>query len=322
MNRRHVHRTQYVNLSTIDLNLLVALDAIIKERSVTRAGKIIGLSQPAMSNTLARLREMFGDPLLDRVGRDYQLTPLALQLAEPLQAILTDLERTLDLQPTFDPASSRRVFTIAGSDNMTTAVFQPLLTRVSHDAPGVRLRFRHSGRDTAQQLAARGVDLSIQPAHSHRDFSSHHLFSDRFVCAIWTGNTEVTDVLSEAQFCRLGHVSYSYPPYDFCLLDYFAGPIARTLRIQATTDCFMELPFLLRGTNMIALVQEGLARRLERAANVRILECPVKLAPLRVSMWWNPLYEVDVGHAWLRATLIESVTQRADANTSVVVEAQ
>jgi DNA-binding transcriptional LysR family regulator len=307
-----------VKLSQIDLNLLVALDAIIKERSVTRAGRNVGLSQPAMSAALGRLRSLLGDPLLERVGRDYRLTPLAVQLAEPVQTILADIERTLDRKSTFDPASSERVFRIAGSDYMTITVFQPLLAHVSRIAPRIQLRFQRAGNSTGRMLAARDIDLSVQPAASNRELASQHLFADRFVCATWVGNSEVTDSLTEAQFCRLGHISYSHPPYGFNLLDHFAGPIARTLRIQAMTDSFLDLPFLLRGTNMIALVQERLALQLQAAADIRLHPCPVELTPLNISMWWNALYDKDLGHTWLRNTLVD--VARQSAATSVAAE--
>lgn len=300
-----------MKLSQIDLNLLVALDAIIKERSVTRAGKNVGLSQPAMSAALGRLRSLLGDPLLERVGRDYRLTPLAVQLAEPVQTILADIERTLDRKSTFDPSSAERVFRIAGSDYMTITVFQPLVKYVSRIAPGIQLRFQRAGNNTGRLLATRDIDISVQPADSNRDLATQHLFADRFVCATWAGNAEIGNTLTEAQFCQSGHVSYSHPPYGFNLLDHFAGPIARTLSIQAMTDSFLDLPFLLRGTSLIALVQERLGTRLQAAADIRLVDCPVTLAPLNISMWWSSLYDKDLGHTWLRAAILEVAKQTA-----------
>jgi LysR family transcriptional regulator, nod-box dependent transcriptional activator len=311
-----------VKLSQVDLNLLVALDAIIKERSVTRAGRNVGLSQPAMSAALGRLRNLLGDPLLERVGRDYRLTPLAVQLAEPLQTILADIERTLDQRSTFDPTTSQRVFRIAGSDYMTLTVFQPLVAHVSRIAPGIQLRFQRAGNNTGRRLASRDIDLSVQPADSNPDLASQALFDDRFVCATWTGNTEVSDTLDEAQFCGLGHLSYSHPPYGFNLLDHFAGPIARKLRIQAMTDSFLDLPYLLRGTSLIALVQERLGLRLQAAADIRLLDCPVALTPLKVSMFWNSLFDKDVAHTWLRATLFEVASRSSGAGEDLALQSR
>lgn len=104
-------------------------------------------------------------------------------------------------------------------------------------------------------------------------------------------------------------MSYSHPPYGFNLLDHFAGPVARLLRIQTLTDSFLDLPFLLRGTNLVGLVQERLGQQLQAAADIRLLECPIPLMPLHVSMWWHPLYDKDQAHSWLRTTLVEFTKQ-------------
>jgi DNA-binding transcriptional LysR family regulator len=239
-----------------------------------------------------------------------------------VQAILADIERALDRKTTFDPTSAQRVFRLAGSDYMTMTVFQPLVAHISNFAPGIQLRFQRAGNNTGRKLVARDIDLSVQPAESHTELQSQHLFEDRFVCAAWTGNTEVTDTLTEMQFCRLGHVAYSHPPYGYTLLDHFAGPVARCLRIQAMTDSFLDLPFLLRGTNLIALVQERLGLQLRATADIRLWDCPVSLTPLNISMWWSALYDKDLGHTWLRDTLVEVATQASMRRSSADAAAE
>lgn len=294
-----------MKLCQIDLNLLVALDALIRERSVTRAGAQLGMSQPGMSAALARLRMLLGDTLLVRAGHVSRLTPFAAQLAGPLQAILIGMDKTLHRRSTFVPSASERVFRIAGSDYATSSVFKPLVAYVTRVAPGVQLRLLHAGDKTARALAACDIDISVQPVASHRELASQHLFVDRLVCAIWVGNTEVTDTMTEAQFCRLRHVSYSDPAYGTAFLHHFAGTFAREMRVQAVTDSFSSLPFLLRGTNLVALVQERIGVQLQAAADIRLVECPVRLSPLRMSMWWNALYDFDAGHIWLRTAMFE-----------------
>jgi LysR family nod box-dependent transcriptional activator len=305
-----------VKLSQIDLNLLLTLDAIIKERSVTRAGRSVGLSQLAMSAALGRLRQLLGDPLLERVGREYRLKPLAVQIAEPLQGILVSIERTPDRdQSGFDPAVAQRNFRLAGSDYTVCTVFRSLVAHIEQVAPGVQLRFQRAGGRTARHLSGRDIDLSIQPVESHRDFASQPLFRDRFLCALWTGNTVVGEHMTEEQFCTLGHVAYSHPPFGYSSLEHFAGrAIARKLQIRAMADSFISLPFLLQGTDLIALVQERLGLMLQRAAAIRLVESPVPLAALTFAMWSNPLYDVDEAHQWLRATLVE-VTRSAPGAT-------
>jgi LysR family nod box-dependent transcriptional activator len=298
-----------VELRQIDLNLLVALDALLKERSVTRAGTHLGIGQPAASGALARLRELLRDPLLERAGRGSRLTPFAAQLAGPLQTILSDMERILDRRSTFNPGTSERVFRIAGSDYATISVFKPLVAYVSSVAPRVQLCFQRAGDDIGHTLAACDLDIAVQPSGSHAELATQHLFADRFVCAVWKGNTEVADSLTEAQFRRLRHVSYSHPSYGLNLLDYSAGPIARDIWSQAVTESLFELPWLLRGTNLIALVQERLGVQLQANADIRLVECPVKLSPVKMSMWWHALYNRDEGHTWLRAAMMDVANQ-------------
>lgn len=298
-----------MKLRQIDLNLLVALDALITERSVTRAGTQLGIGQPAASGALARLRELLRDPLLERAGHGSRLTPFAAQLAEPLQKILTEMECILDRRSTFEPATSERVFRIAGSDYVTSTVFKPLVAYVSSVAPRVQLRLQRAGDRTGHALAACDLDIAIQPAGSHAELASQHLFTDRIVCAVWKGNTEVTNSLTEAQFRRLRHVSYSYPSYGLNSFNHYAGPGVSDIRLQAVTESFFELPWLLRGTNLIALVQEGLGMQLQAAADIRLVECPVKLSPLRMSIWWHALYDRDEGHTWLRTVMLDLANQ-------------
>jgi LysR family transcriptional regulator, nod-box dependent transcriptional activator len=297
--------THVVKLSQVDLNLLVTLDAIIKERSVTRAGRTVGLSQPAMSAALGRLRHLFGDPLLERVGRDYRLTPLALALAEPLQKILMSIERTLDQNSAFEPATAKRTFRIAASDYVICVLLQPLLQRMCKEAPGVKLQFQAAGNDTAKQLAAHHIDMSIQPAGTHRGFQSETLFSDRWMCAVWNGNTQVGAQITREQFCKLSHVTYAHPPFNRTLADHFVGAVAKELQVQVMSDSFVAMPLLLRGTELITLVQARLGEQVKKTAEIRVLAPPVEIEELVMAMWWNPLHSKDPAHTWLRETLSE-----------------
>src|SRR5271165_3577953 len=176
-----------MNLAQVDLNLLVALDALLRERSVTRAGKRIGLSQSAMSAVLARVRELFGDQLLVRVGREYQLTPVALGLTEPVQEILGLVERTIRDRSPFEPKTAQRQFTIAAADYALAVIVQPLLERLAEGAPGVSLRFRPLQEDMPRLLGLRRVDLAILPAGALEGFPSQELFRDEWACAVWAG---------------------------------------------------------------------------------------------------------------------------------------
>ena len=299
-----------MNLSRVDLNLLVALDALIRERNVTRAGRRVGLSQPAMSAALGRLRNLFSDPLLERVGRDYRLTPLAVELSDPLQQILVSIERTLDHNAPFDPGAARRSFRIAASDYVVCVLLKPLIDHIHETAPGIRVHIQRSEYSTAKHLAARHVDLSIQPLGSHRTFESQKLFSDRWLCAVWSGNTEIGPELTVEQFSSLRHATYSHAPHGYTLADRCVGTLSRQLRVQVTSESFLALPLLVRGTNLITLIQAKLGAQLKESAELRLLDPPVPIEPLVMSMWWNSLYTGDAAHTWLRDKILE-VAQRS-----------
>lgn len=292
-----------MKLSDIDLNLLVVLDAIIRERSVTRAGRRIGLSQPATSAALRRLRDIFTDPLLERVGRDHHLTPLALELADPLQQILLSIERTIDRKGGFDPTTAQRSYQIAGSDYMQCVIVQPLLRHLVDAAPGIKLLVQRADGTTGRHLAARNIDLALQPAGSHRSFVHEQLFVDRWVCIVWSGNTEVSSQITREQLCRLGHVVYSHAPYGFTLADRYLASVANELQIRVMCDNFLALTTLLQGTNLVAFAQSRLVERLKTSADIRVVEAPVPTGELSVCMWWNALYNNDPAHMWLRQTI-------------------
>ena len=296
-------KTRIVKLSEIDLNLLVVLDAIIRERSVTRAGRRIGLSQPATSAALRRLRDIFTDPLLERVGRDHHLTPLALELAEPLQQILLSIERTIDRKGGFDHTTAQRSYQIAGSDYMQCVIIQPLLRHLVEAAPGIKLLVQRADGTTGRHLAARHIDLSLQPAGSHRSFVHEQLFIDHWVCIVWSGNTEVSTRITREQLCRLGHVVYSHAPYGFTLADRYLANVANELQIRVMCDNFLALTTLLQGTNLVAFAQSRLVERLKASADIRVVEAPIPTGELSVCMWWNSLYNTDPAHTWLRETI-------------------
>src|SRR5579883_656646 len=166
------------NLRKYDLNLLVALDALLRYRSVTRAGERIGLTQSAMSGELRRLRRMFGDPLLVRVGREYQLTALASELIEPVQDVIARIERTIGHRTSFNPAAESRRFSVAMSDYAMLLLLQPLLRRVGLEAPGITVEVHPFEEQIPRLLGQRTADLVIGPAFDLAGTHAERLFSD------------------------------------------------------------------------------------------------------------------------------------------------
>lgn len=295
-------------LANLDLNLLVTLDALLRERNVTRAAQQLGLSQPAVSAALARLRRHFGDELLTRVGNRYELSPLATQLVARTVPALVGVRRVFDASPDFDPAQVQREFTIVTSD-YAAAVLGPVVAGlVTEQAPGVRLRLQQTTPYAVDHAVdtLRTVDGIVLPHGFVTDTPYVQLYTDRWVCIVSRDNTVVGSEMTREQLGELGWVVLYNLPTAF-------APAARQLhllgiepRVEVVVDGFLAMPFLVAGTNRVALLQEHLARRMADQAGVRVLPCPVDVGPLVEAFWWHPMYRTDAAHTWLRGVLVEA----------------
>ncbi|MDT0614600.1 LysR family transcriptional regulator [Streptomyces lancefieldiae] len=294
-----------MNLARLDLNLVVALRALLEERNVTRAGQRVGLSQPAMSAALARLRRHFDDDLLARVGGHYELTALGQVLLDRTSTAYDVLERLFSSQADFDPARENREFRLVASD-YAVAVFGTELARVVHaKGPGIRLRFSQTPPtvvdDTATLLSA--TDGVFMPHGVISDFPATDLYDDRWVFLVARDHADVGDRLTRGDLARLPWVTYQRT-YD--------APGVRQLamlgiepRVEVSVDSFQLLPLMVAGTRRIALVQARLARLLAPIAAVRVMEPPYEAVPLREALWWHPVHTHDAAHIWLRETAAE-----------------
>jgi DNA-binding transcriptional LysR family regulator len=302
-----------VNLASLDLNLLVALDALLQQRSVTRAAEQMGLSQPALSASLARLRRHFGDQLLTRVGNDYRLTPLAVQLKERTRIALSGVERVFSAQPEFDPGSSRREFSLLVSDYGIAVLGEAIAALLSDEAPGTRLRLSANTPqlvDTAEQ-ALLSVDLLVLPHGFVVDLPHQDLHRDEWVCVVSADNADVGETLSVQQLEAMPWVvSYHGPTAS--------TPAARQMRmlgiepkVQVITESFLTVPRLVAGSARIALLQKRLASLLPPDAGVRTLPCPFEAGPLVEAMWWHPAYDDDPEHRYLRDVVLRAAAQVA-----------
>src|SRR5690242_18544619 len=186
-----------VNLASLDLNLLVSLDALLQQRSVTRAAAQMGLSQPALSASLARLRRHFGDELLTRVGNEYRLTPLAVQLKERVRIALSSVERVFTAQPEFDPASSTREFSLLVSDYVEVVLGDTIARLVAEEAPGTRRRLTMNTPalvERAEQVLLT-TDLLLMPHGFVSDLSHRDLYRDEWVIVLSSDNPLADDGL-------------------------------------------------------------------------------------------------------------------------------
>jgi DNA-binding transcriptional LysR family regulator len=291
-----------VNLASLDLNLVVALRALLEERNVTKAGRRIGLSQPAMSAALARLRRHFDDDLLSRAGGHYELTALGLALLDRTATACDLLERVFTSQADFDPAREEHEFTLIASD-YAVAVFGAELARTIHaEAPGIRLRFKQAPTEAIEDTTAllSTVDGLLMPHGIIRGFPTVDLYRDSWVYLVADDNPEVGEQLTLDDLARLPWVTYQRT-YD--------APAARQIgllgiepRVEISVDSFQLMPLLVAGTRRVALIQERLAERLDGFVPVRVMEPPYNAVPLQEALWWHPVHTHDAAHIWLRET--------------------
>jgi DNA-binding transcriptional LysR family regulator len=291
-----------VNLAGLDMNLVVALRVLLEERNVTRAGQQIGLSQPAMSAALARLRRHFGDELLSRDRGSYELTALGTVLLDRSRTACEMLERVFASQAQFDPMREEREFTILASD-YAVAVFGVRLAAVLHaQAPRVRITFRQPPASVVDDPAAllSSVDGLLMPHGVITSLPAVELYRDGWKCVVARDNADVGDTITLEQLAELPWAAYQRT---------FDATVARQLsmlgvepHVQVSVDNFQLLPAMVTGTRRIALVQALLAERIAGDSGVRVLECPFEAVPVHEALWWHPVHTHDAGHRWLRET--------------------
>ena len=304
-----------VDLNRVDLNLLVAFDALISERSVTQAARRLSVGQSAMSSTLARLRKLFDDPLLYRDGRKMIPTPLAESLAKQVRDVLDQIESILADGTDFDPARAQRTFTIIASDVLSVILLKPLRARLAVEAPSVRVRVSPPAVDDAERLRRNQVDIVITPREAFTDYQSFRnafLFSDRLLCAVDRHNEAVGETLSLEQFSSLPYLATSCGRSTTTAeaqLDRLGIP--RNVEFSTT---FGMVPTLVSGSRMIALVHERLALAIADQPTLRLLEPPMPLQPIDLLMLWTSSAETDPGHTWLRRRIL-SLSAELDGAT-------
>lgn len=306
-----------MRLESLDLNLLVALDALLSEASVTRAAARLRLSQPALSASLAKLRRHFGDELLHRVGNTYELTPLAVQLKQRTGFALDAVDRVFASQPVFDPAQGGREFRILGSDYAMAVVGQAVSRLFRERAPGLRLRLVHHSTEAIDHAAEvlRTVDGILLPHGFLTDLPRTDLYEDAWVCLVAADNARVGDRLTMTDLAELPWVMTYHAPTAFTPAGRQVQMLGVEPRVQVVVESFLALPYMITGTDRIALVQARLAPRLAAAGDVRVLPCPFDAVPLVQALWWHPINDRDPAHVWLRELLVEACGDLHDVAT-------
>lgn len=294
-----------VRFNKLDLNLLVALDALLTERSITRAAERLHLSQSAMSNSLGRLREYFEDELLVQVGRQMEPTPRAEVLREAVRDVLLRIETSVAAQPRFDCTASDREFRLFVSDYSMTVLMPHALELAAKMGSTVRFNLLPQVQNPARPLERGEADLLVIPkAYCSPEHPTEIVYDDSFVCVVWSGSRHAREPMTFERYAEAAHavmvpVSTSQPAFE----SWFAQRYGLSRRIEVTTYSFAALPLLVVGTELVATVHTRLARLLAPALPVTLLPMPMPMPPLEQAMQWHKYRSTDPGLTWLRGLL-------------------
>lgn len=289
----------------IDLNLLVVLDALLGERNVTRAGVRLGMSQPTTSRALARLRKMFDDPLLIRVGRQMQLTPRAESLAPQIREVLEVADRALRETPDFDPATTTRSFLVSCSDYVTQVLMGRAISEIRRTAPKLEVHLLPYRSDARELLRRNEIDIVVEPRALRRfeGLECQDLFGDRWRCAIAADSDLATGDLDLATFLATPYLTYSLGRARGAnLADRELQRLGLVMTPAVTTENLVLVPSLLRDSDMISLVPERMMP-VGDGSGVVLRDPPFAIPKVVETMYWSRRNADDPAHAWFRSTI-------------------
>lgn len=291
-----------LRLSDINMNLLLALEALLREASVTRAAKRVHITQSAMSRNLAALRELVGDPLLIRGPAGMSLTPRAEALMAPLELGLRQLQRALGQETVFDPASSGRRFTLAMGDFVAVLVMPPLLQRLRALAPGLRLDVTPIDRRRNVELLAAGeqdmaIGVRFEPAPG---LVITPQIGQRFLCAVRRDHPEIQGSLSLEQYERWPHALIGSGRDAEAVVDAALRKLGRARTVALRVPYFLAAPVMVASSDLILTCAHLVAEHFARMYPLQLLPPPIDLPPFGIDLAWHDRFDRDPGHRWLR----------------------
>ena len=294
-----------MNLRGIDLNLLPVFEAVYVERSLTRAGEILNVTQPAVSNALARLREAFGDPLFVRAGRGVAPTPKAQTLIGPVREALTRLRAGLDPASAFDPGTSERTFNIASRDASSSVVIPRLAKRLERIAPLVRISCHVvERRDIALELASGRLDFAFDLALLARpDLDSAPLFSDRWVCVLRKDHPKAKRKLTLEAFLGLRHLAASSRRQGRTVVDEALSRIGEKIRPALRLPHYQPAFHAVMSSDLAMVVPLSLASRYDLA----VRDLPFDIPMLDILLFWRRDSAEEPAIRWMREEILASV---------------
>ncbi|MFJ3878898.1 LysR family transcriptional regulator [Streptomyces sp. NPDC090077] len=288
-------------LSGVDLNLLVALDVLLEESSVSRAAARLHLSEPAMSRTLGRIRKALGDPVLVRAGRTMVPTPHALSVQGEVRAVVERARALFLTGGRVDLETLTRTFTVLAHDSFAAAFGAALFRRTAREAPGVRLRFLSESHVDLPMLREGVADLEFGVIDARSpEVRTEHLFDDRVLGVVRSGHPLLSSRITPRRFAAGEHLTVSRRGRLEGPVDDALAERGLSRRVVGSMASFSASLFVLRQTDLIGLAASRTVPQTE-ALGLVTFEVPLELPPLPIGLAWHPRHDADPAHVWLRA---------------------
>jgi DNA-binding transcriptional LysR family regulator len=294
-----------MNIRELDLNLLVGFEALFIERNVSHAASRVHLSQPAMSNLLARLRKTFDDPLFERAGQGMAPTARARELATPIGAALNAIRQAIGERPSFNPATAEVRYTIATTDYAEATVLPHLLPILKRAAPRVTLQIKRlKGIFDLPVAELELCDFALGffplPLPPGAGINGTALFHDRFVGMLRKRHPLRNRKLTLRRFLALEHIRVNYSEEGPGLIGDAIQKMGHRRRVGLIVPHLLTVPFLTAQSEMLGIVPLRLARAVSRSLGLRIIELPLKISPPSISLVWHERHQHNAAHRWLR----------------------
>lgn len=298
-----------MNFTTLDLNLLRVFDALYSEQSATRAGKRLGLSQPAVSAALNRLRQVVGDRLFVRQGSRMVPTTKALALHDPVRQALASVEQALTGIASFDPSQAERTLRLFGSDYFAEVLMPRLSAEIAEEAPSVILQLIDNGRgNMVGQLSDRVIDLALEPTEEVPEWISQELILQSTMTIVASAKNPVLaernlrsgDLMPLDILCSLPHAFCSPSGTVSGLLDKALADVGRARRVHLTLPTFYNLAVVVSQAPFAAILPTAIAKKYQAGLGLSLFAAPLEMPRVDLHMYWHRRHDDDQAHKWLR----------------------
>jgi DNA-binding transcriptional LysR family regulator len=304
-----------MNLSKVDLNLFVVFDAIYSEANLTRAGEIIGITQPAVSNSLSRLRSMFDDPLFVRTAKGMTPTPAARNIIGPIRQALTLMRSSVQDSDSFCAETSNKLYRLSMTDLTEATVLPQLFKVLRRQAPNIDVEsYVVKRRDMPRELASGNLDLAVDaPLVTDAHVNHTRLIADRWVCVVRQDHKQLNGTLSMDKYLALNHIQVSTRKRGLGHVDLELGKMGLRRRIALRTRHYHITPDIIEKTDLALTVQLRFANQITQRFNLKYLQLPFDVPPLETHLYWHESADQDPANKWMR-NLLQSFFLSQESN--------